>query len=255
MRRMLLALVVIAALLPLPVLAGTSNCHPARKCVPAPTPHPTAPPTATTYVFDDEFNGTSLGSAWSHHFHCCGTVTMDPSLSTVSGGDLRQSVVDRSGTWYGDIIDTKTSFTVLYGLFEARMQIPKGAGLWPAFWLYGSAVPEIDTMEVCANPIGTNGGNDASLLHTTVHYGSGQTYAKATRTTDLSGAFHVYGVDWRADHITWFLDGAAIFTVTDRAAIPTTPLPILVDLGAGGSWCGAAGSPGTLLVDWIRVSP
>jgi len=157
------------------------------------------------------------------------------------------------------LLDTKTTFTQKYGYFEARIKVPKGKGLWPAWWMYYSGTPEIDTMEVCANSLGTNGGNDASLLHTTVHYGTGQQYGKGTRTVDLSQAFHVYGVDWRANHVNFYLDGALVYSVTDMAAIPTAALPLILNLGIGGSWCSAPDSTtpitNTMQVDWVRIRP
>lgn len=217
--------------------------------------------TKPVYIFDDEFNGSTLGSVWSHHYNCCGTVLMDPSLSTVSGGYLHQAVVNRSGTWFADILDTKTTWTKTYGYFEARMKIAKGKGFWPAFWLYNDAVnsgDEIDTMEVCSNPLGGNGGNDSSLLHMTVHKGTQATQLGNTlRTVDLSLAFHVYAVDWRPTYIAFYLDGVEVWRETSM--LINTSKALLVNFGVGGSWCSAPDSTtpsgSEQLIDWIRVSP
>jgi len=228
---------------------------------------PTTNATATTttsgpsYTLDDEFSGTTLGSRWQHHMHCCGTLAgFDPKLSTVANGVLAMKVDRRSTGWYADLIDTKTTFSQKYGYFEARIKIPKGAGLWPAFWLYGApngSAAEIDTMEICANPIGSNGGNDASLLHSTIHWSGGATTAGRYRTVDLSQAYHVYAVDWRASAIRFYLDGTLFWTFSDKAHIPTVALPLVLNLGVGGRWCGAPNSTtqdgATMLVDWVRV--
>jgi beta-glucanase (GH16 family) len=170
------------------------------------------------------------------------------------------SVDLRADGWHGDLIDTKTTFTQKYGYFAARMKIPKGPGLWPAFWTYYSASgveAEIDAMEVCANPIGTHSGNDASLLHNTIHYSGGSVgNSPGYRTVDLSLAYHVYAFDWRADHISFFLDGVQVWRTTSH--IPTVALPLLLNLGVGGTWCGsptAASDGATMLVDWVRVRP
>jgi len=216
--------------------------------------------TAVTYTFDDEFNGTTLGTRWQHHIHCCGTlVGYDTHLTTVANGYASIKVDRRSNGWYGDLIDTKTTFTQKYGYFEARIKVPKGPGLWPAWWLYNPAyVPEIDTMEICANPLGTNGGNDVSVLHSTVHWVGGSTTTGRTYThTDLSQAFHVYAVDWRSNALRFYLDGNLVWTYTSH--IPTSALPMLLNLGIGGTWCGAPTSTtpdmSTMLVDWVRVRP
>lgn len=251
------------------------SCHPAWKCAssapatprttitptvaPTFTAVPTSAPTASSYTFDDEFSGTALGPAWHHNFHCCGVVTMDPSLSSVPGdGYLHLSVVSRAGTWYGTIVDTKGSFEQTYGYFEARIAIPKGTGLWPASWLYRDGGDEIDTMEVCANPLGANGGNDASVLHTTVHAGSqGNALGSAIVAGDLTSGFHTYGVDWRPTAIAFYLDGIQVWRET--SLLVATPKAVLLNLGLGGSWCGnpTTSTPPTseMLVDWVRVEP
>jgi len=168
---------------------------------------------------------------------------------------------NRSGSgWVSQLLDTKTTFTQKYGYFEARMKIPKGPGLWPAFWSYyaGNGVEaEIDTMEVCSNPIGTNGGNDASMLHDTVHWTGGGSLGYRVRTVDLSLAYHVYAIDWRADHIAFLLDGVQVWRFTDAAHIPTMAMPLIVNLAVGGTWCGPSTSStpdgSQLLVDWVRA--
>jgi beta-glucanase (GH16 family) len=232
---------------------------------PTPAPKPTAPPPTTSgtasgprYTFDEEFNGTSLSSRWQHDMHCCGTLAgYDPGLSTVADGVLAMQVDHRSNGWYGDLIDTRYTFKQKFGYFAARIKVSKGMGLWPAFWLYGGSAPEIDTMEICANPIGTNEGNDASELHTTVHWAGGATTDGRYYTVDLSRAYHVYAVDWRASSIRFYLDGRLVWTFSDEARIPTIALPMVLNLGVGVPWCGAPDSTtpdgARMLVDWVRV--
>lgn len=244
---------------PRPTPRPTPTPDPTPKPTPKPTPTPT-PTNPPSYTFVDNFN--SLGSVWTRHFHCCGPVAgYDSSLTSVSNGVLAMKVDHRADGWWTDLIDTKLTFTQKYGYFEARMKVPKGPGLWPAFWGYYSSSSyeaEIDGMEICSNPIGTHGGNDASLLHTTIHWAGGS-LGDSTRSTDLSLAYHVYAYDWRADHISFYLDGVKVWTYTDKAHIPTVALPIILNLGVGGSWCGSptASTPdgATMLVDWVRVRP
>jgi hypothetical protein len=246
---------------PRPTPAPTPTPDPTPKPTPSPTPDPTPTPPPTTYTFVDNFN--SLGSVWLRHFHCCGVLGgFDSTLSSVSNGVLSMKVDHRSDGWYSDLIDTKTTFTQKYGYFEARIKVPKGDGLWPAFWTYysGNGIEaEIDAMEICANPIGDNGGNDASLLHTNIHWQNGGGAGDTTRSSDLSLAYHVYAFDWRADHITFFLDGTQVWRYTDASHIPDVALPLILNLGVGGSWCGSPTSStpdgATMLVDWVHVRP
>lgn len=244
-----------------PAPSAPSSLHQAPAPTPAPKPTPAPPkPSGPTYTFDDEFNGTSLSSRWQHDMHCCGTLAgYDPGLSTVANGVLAMQVDHRSNGWYSDLIDTRYTFKQKYGYFAARIKVPKGTGLWPAFWLYGGSAPEIDTMEICANPIGTNQGNDASELHTTVHWAGGATTDGRYYTVDLSRAYHVYAVDWRSTRIRFYLDGRLVWTFSDKARIPTIALPMVLNLGVGVHWCGQPDSTtpdgSTMLVDWVRVKP
>jgi beta-glucanase (GH16 family) len=258
-------------------MAGVHNCRPAWKCNPpppsvappsptatsvAPTLTPTGAPTAPAgYTFADEFT-SGLNPAWHRTMTCCGSPTpiLDPALATVSGGYLHIKAERRSGGWATYLLDTNDRFEQLYGYFEARMKIPKGKGFWPAFWMYpGSTSDEIDAMEVCANPIGTNGGNDVTLLHTYAHWDGGAQQGHGTRTVDLSLAFHVYAAEWRRSGVVWYLDGVEVFRWADVNGVVNTPMAVLVNLGVGGSWCSAPDattpSPSELLVDWIRVRP
>jgi len=218
---------------------------------PTPTPASSSP-----YTFDDEFDGTSLSPIWQRDFSCCGDLAgFDPSLATVANGDLSLSVVQRDDGWYAYLIDTKGRFSQLYGTFEARIKIPSGDGLWPAFWGYSTdgRQAEIDTMEVCG------GGAGASVLHNSVHWSDRGSASHLTRTVDLSQDFHVYAVDWQPDHITFSLDGRALWTFTDTSQIPSVPMPVILDLGVGGRFCGPADSTtpngAQMLVDWVRVLP
>jgi beta-glucanase (GH16 family) len=92
----------------------------------------------------------------------------------------------------------RDSFAQLYGLFEARIKVVKGPGLWPAFWLYagtfGTDGDEIDVVEL----LGKEGMAGA---HQTVHAGTvaNQTFAPWAAISAFGAAtdWHVYAVDWR----------------------------------------------------------
>ena len=222
----------------------------------------TARPLPSGYTFHDEFDGDGLSPVWQQHFNFDGIEnTWSSSQATVADG-LLSITASRSGDgWVSQLLDTKTTWTQLYGRFEARMKIPRGRGLWPAFWSYragNGGEAEIDTMEVCANPVGENGRNDVSVLHNTIRWAGGQADGDA-RPGDLSLDFHVYGVEWRPDSVVFTLDGAETWRFTRRDRIPDVALPLIVDLAVGGAWCGPADATtpdgAVLLVDWIRASP
>jgi beta-glucanase (GH16 family) len=276
---------IIAMLVAALLLAGAVVAFAGGPEASAPTPGPTAPPSdgvepsaepaidappstlasptplPSGYSFYDDFDGATLSPVWIQHFDFDGIEnTWASAQATVRDGMLTITASRTPDGWVSQLLDTKTTWTQTYGRFEARMKIPRGSGLWPAFWSYrvDGGEAEIDMMEVCANPLGANGGNDVSLLHNTVRWADGQGDGE-TRGVDLSLDFHVYGVDWRQDHVAFLLDGREVWRFTEWTNIPDGPMPLIVNLAVGGSWCGPsdASTPdgATLLVDWVRAQP
>lgn len=146
----------------------------------------------------------------------------------------------------------------LYGSVQIRAKVPKGRGLWPAFWLLPEDrtwPPELDVLEVL--------GDDTSTLHVTAHSGidlppgkkSVQT-GKHIQTEDLSEDFHTYGLTWTKEKLVWSLDGRVVFEAATPADL-NKPMFLVVNLAVGGDWPGAPDAetrfPATFLIDWIRV--
>ncbi|MFC9689225.1 family 16 glycosylhydrolase [Kribbella sp. NPDC056951] len=164
-------------------------------------------------------------------------------------------------------ITTKAKFDQAYGKFEARIKIPDGPGLWPAFWMMGSNIDEagwpnngeIDIMEIV--------GSEPYTLYGTVHgpgyhseNGPGGSITAASKWAD---AFHNYAVEWSPNKIVWTVDGTAFHTVTpdDIPAGATWVFDhsfyLLLNLAVGGVWPGPPTSstqfPAKMLVDYVRV--
>ena len=152
------------------------------------------------------------------------------------------------------VITTKGTFSQMYGVFEMRARLPKGQGLWPAFWLLpanGAWPPELDIMEVL--------GHDTTTLYTTWHSKETGAYtreATVTHVPDMSADFHVYGLEWEKDVIKWFFDGIEIA----RAPTPAdmhVPMQILANLTVGGNWPKNPDTstpfPAVFAIDWIRA--
>jgi beta-glucanase (GH16 family) len=157
-------------------------------------------------------------------------------------------------------LNTFHSFNQVYGYFEARMQLPKGQGLWPAFWLLPQSMawpPEIDGMEVL--------GNDTTKLYTTVHSNSTGTHTSAgtgTTVPDMSAGFHLYGFDWEPDFIVFYFDRAEVFRTPTPSDLKDLPMYMILNLAVGGYWPGMADVtntasrtpfPSQLQVDYVRA--
>jgi len=169
-------------------------------------------------------------------------------------------------------ISTVDRFAFRYGRIEARIRLPGGQGLWPAFWLlpqddtYGgwAASGEIDVME--AVNLGAAGGN---TVHGTIHYGgewpdnvsSGSEYLVATNaTTD----FHDYALEWDETELRWYVDGVLYAMQnawsTASADFPAPfdqPFYVLLNVAVGGNFPGSPDAatvfPVTMEVDYVRV--
>jgi beta-glucanase (GH16 family) len=164
-------------------------------------------------------------------------------------------------------IITRGRFEQAYGRFEARIQLPRGQGIWPAFWLLGGnfgtvgwpQCGEIDIMEFR----GQEPWKIAGSLHGPAYSGAtpvSKTYT-LPGTGDFSDGFHVFRVDWNPQSISWFVDGY-LFQSVALSSLPGEPVfdhPffIILNVAVGGGYVGSPdGStvfPQTMKVDYVRV--
>jgi beta-glucanase (GH16 family) len=174
--------------------------------------------------------------------------------------------------WYGTCqytsarLNTSGRFTAQYGHVEARMKIPRGQGMWPAFWMLGTPVNwpdsgEIDVME--------NVGFEPSTVHGTIHGpgysgsgGIGAAYSLPGGQV-FADAFHTFAVDWAPDSITWSVDGTVYQRRTPadlggRTWVFNKPFFLILNLAVGGYWPGdpdgSTSFPQTLVVDSVSVT-
>jgi beta-glucanase (GH16 family) len=155
-----------------------------------------------------------------------------------------------------------------YGRFAARIQVPTGAGAWPAWWLLGEddrygwpRCGEIDIMEAPSSP--STRGQVHQGTHSPRAAGDGEVPVGVEPSTgDWGGGFHVYAVDWRPGRLDFSIDGRPTGTVSREQVagrggawpFDDRPQSPVVNLAVGG-W---AGTPGdwheqSMTVDWVRV--
>jgi beta-glucanase (GH16 family) len=159
-------------------------------------------------------------------------------------------------------------FSQAYGRFEARMQLPTGKGIWPAFWLLGNDIDsvgwprcgEVDVMENIGDPA-----TIYSTLHGPGYSGSKGISARYTlpHGQSVHNAFHLYAVEWAPRDIKFFFDDHLIAEGTPSNLPPGTtwvydhPFFLLLNLAVGGGWPGtpdeSTAFPQQMLVDYVRV--
>ena len=233
---------------------------------------------ASSYAFDDEFNGTSVDTnLWSvmdqhgdesnNELEC-----YQPANTTEGSGVLTETALaqtvscpDGSGTVnYTSGAVQMRSFNFEYGTVEARIQFAGGAGTWPAFWMLGAQCQEptwltnncgwpypgsseIDIAEVM------NDGGPASTVYENLI-----TEAQGTDTCqpDVSGiatGYHVYTLVWTPSSLTFEIDG--ITTCTMGSGIPDEPMFVILNTALGGSGrTNISGLPQSTNVDWVHVT-
>ncbi|WP_417936277.1 family 16 glycosylhydrolase [Flagellimonas ochracea] len=167
---------------------------------------------------------------------------------------------------------TKDKFEQRYGRFEARIRLPWGQGIWPAFWMLGAdddenpwpGAGEIDIMEYR--------GQDPSILIGSVHgpgYFGGDAISKEyTLENDrFDTGFHVFGIEWGPEYINYYVDDVLYNQITPEDVDEETdgqgvwifnkPFYILLNVAVGGTFVGSPNAetefPQTMLVDYVRV--
>lgn len=244
-----------------------------------------APPTVWSLVWSDEFDGPSgaavdttkwtpevgNNNGWGNHELEYYTGRTDNAFQ--SGGSLVIKAIKENfnGFQYTSArLITKNKFSPLYGRFEARLKLPYGQGMWPAFWFLGANIDdfgvgwpncgEVDIME--------NIGKEPSIIHGTMHgpgyFGGGGPTAAYTLANNqrFADSFHTFAVEWEPNVVRWYCDGILYKTRTPADVPGKTwvfdhPFFIILNLAVGGDWPGSPDAstvfPQTLLVDYVRV--
>jgi beta-glucanase (GH16 family) len=238
------------------------------------------PPPNWVLTWSDEFNGAwgpVDGSKWNFDTGNSGFGNNELEYYTnrtdnafVDGNGNLQIVARREnfgGSNYTSArINTGGKFSQAYGRFEARIKLPSGKGIWPAFWTLGENIGsagwpqcgELDIMEAVG---------DFSVNHGSCH-GPGYSGGNPLTATfqdpsgSLADGFHVYALEWQPNQVQFFVDGSLYETRTP-ADIPGKqwvydhPFFVILNVAVGGNWPGAPDGttqfPQTMMVDYVRV--
>jgi beta-glucanase (GH16 family) len=233
-----------------------------------------------TLVWSDEFtqaDGTAPDSSkWTHDLGGGGWgnselqyYTNSTNNARIENNELIIEVREENVGGYGYTsarLKTQGKFEQAYGRFEARIKVPSGQGLWPAFWTLGNDISivgwpdcgEIDIMEFVGrlpNEIfgtihgpGYSGGNSFGSIH---NFGQ-----------PVANDYHTYVVEWEPNEIRWYVDDIHYHTANPADVAPNDfpfdhPFFMLLNVAVGGNFGGPIGSnvtfPKQMLVDYVRV--
>jgi beta-glucanase (GH16 family) len=239
-------------------------------------------------AWSDEFNdpsGTAPDPArWTYDIggdgfgnHELEYYTARPENVTIKEGSLEITARKEAYTGPDGVTRDFTSarlksyglFSQQYGRFEARIKMPEGHGMWPAFWMLGQNIGQTGWPECGEIDIMENVGFEPSSVHGTIHgpgYSGAQGIGAAFKLPEgkkFSDDYHIFGMEWGPDSIRFSVDDEVYNTVT-RKSLPNGapwvydhPFFLLLNLAVGGDWPGPPDAttrfPQTMKIDWIRA--
>jgi beta-glucanase (GH16 family) len=239
-------------------------------------------------IWQDEFNGPNGaavdkskwtaevgGSGWGNHELEYYTDRLDNAFQSDGSLIIRVQKEHFSGSdnisrdYTSARLTTKKSFTALYGKFEARIKLPRGQGIWPAFWMLGNDIDKVRWPRCGEIDIMENIGKEPSTIHGTIHgpgysgaNGPSASYA-LTKNENFADSFHTFAIEWEPNIVRFYCDGFLYKTRTP-ADLPAGakwvydhPFFMLLNVAVGGDWPGNPDAttvfPQVMLVDYVRV--
>jgi beta-glucanase (GH16 family) len=165
---------------------------------------------------------------------------------------------------------TRGLYETKYGRFEARIKLPWGQGLWPAFWLLGDdsegtvnwpTIGEIDIMEYV--------GQEPTITHGTIHgpgysAGEGITKSYTLENSRFDSEFHIFGIEWGPDYINFYVDDVLYNQITPsdlpegtKWVFNDNQFFMILNMAVGGSFVGSPNAetvfPQKMIIDYVKV--
>jgi len=218
----------------------------------------------TSYIWDRD---TIINNELQYYIdpieHGISPFSTDNGILTITANKtpagIRESLAGQE--YISGVLTTENGFSQKYGRFETYAKVPRGKGLWSAFWLLPSfdqwpkgvaILPEIDVMESI--------GHELKTFHTTLHTNQNGKLESHPydHTVDevLSDDFHLYSVVWTPETVDWYLDKRRVASHKTPSDY-TRPVHFLLNLAVGGTWPGAPDSatefPANYRIDYVRA--
>ena len=228
-------------------------------------------------VWSDEFDATTLNlDNWTYELgdgcpNLCGWGNSELQEYTDDNHRLEDGMLIISAqkistsNYTSTRIITKGKKEFQYGRIEARVKVPSGAGMWPAFWALGNDIEtnswpncgEIDIVEY----VGKNPGQIFTSVHTPSSYGN-TVNSMITNVPNVEEDFHNYAVEWNENFIDFFFDDTRVYTYSVQTKNQNTwpfnkPFFLIINLAIGGNFGGPVANniqfPREFIIDYVRV--
>jgi beta-glucanase (GH16 family) len=270
---MLISSVACSMVMPTP----TATPLPTDTPMPTPTPTPEWMREGWNLVWQDEFDGDTLDlTKWKPEIggHGWGNNELEyytnrPENARLENGQLiieaRQE--DYLGRKYTSArLKTEGLGEWQYGRVEARLKIPRGQGIWPAFWMLGNNISRIGWPNSGEIDILENIGREPKTIHGTVHGpgysgGNGVGGPHSLSEGEFADDFHVYAIEWETEEIRWYMDDTRYFRIIPSMLpgkwVYDHPFFIIMNVAVGGGWPGNPDKttvfPQQMIAEYVRV--
>jgi beta-glucanase (GH16 family) len=233
-----------------------------------------------TLIWEDDFknvNGSAVdaskwvydvgGHGWGNNEHQYYTSGTNNCYIQDSNLVIEAKKEDFEGKAYTSArIKTKGKFEFQYGKVEMRAKLPYGQGIWPAFWMLGEDINQVDWPNCGEIDIMEFIGKDPQKVYATAHgpgYSGDKSIGSSLSLMSAPGNdYHIYSIEWSENKIEWFIDGQKYHTVTTEN-VGSNPWAfnrkffLMLNLAVGGNWPGYPDDttvfPQKYLIDYVRV--
>jgi len=243
-------------------------------------------PAAAAATFTDDFDGPAGaavdGSKWqletgdnvnNHERQWYTDGTANAALDG-QGHLVITAKKENSGNncWYGACeytsarLNTSGKFSTSSGHVEARMKLPRGQGVWPAFWMLGNNIGSVGWPTCGEIDIMENIGREPTTVHGTIHgpgYSGANGIGAASTGPNFSNDFHVFALDWAPNRLQWSVDGRVYETRTPADLhgnrwVFDHPFDVIMNFAVGGDFPGNPNGstvfPQQMVIDYVHVT-
>lgn len=215
-------------------------------------------PDVTKWIYDTGSGGWGNNELQNY--------TSNAENVVVDDGLLKITAIKSGNSFTSARIKTQGLFEQEYGRFEARIKLPWGPGIWPAFWMLGSDIETVDWPQCGEIDVMEYRGQEPNLIHGSVHgpgYSGGAAITKSFgyENDRFDVDFHVFAVEWGTNFINYYVDETLYQQIRPKDLtgdwVYDHPFFMILNVAVGGDYVGFPTEdtpfPQTMFVDYVRV--